>query len=173
MAYRVTLDGPERVPLINLRAKAPGRAVIESVLGVPLPAPSGLAAGNAALLVFGLGPDEWLLRTPARQEEEWRTRLEDALRTTFAAAVLVSDAYRVFRIAGPDAPDVLAQLTGVDLNPEEAFPSGRATRAAFAKVSAILHRADDRPSFDVYVDSALTRYAAKWLEAASGATFST
>ena len=167
MSYRIALDTPERVSLINLRARASGRAAIESVLGFALPAPSGLAAGGARVLAFGLGPDEWLLKTPLEEEDEWLCRLEDALAASFASAVLVSDAYRVLRIAGPDTLDVLAQATGVDLDPE-AFPTGRATRAAFAKTSAILHRVDDRPAFDLYVDSALAAWVAKWLEAASG-----
>ncbi len=169
MSYRITLSGPERASLINLRARAAGRAAIESALGFGLPAPSGLAAGDASVLVFGLGPDEWLLRTPLPEEDVWLTRLEEALSSTLASVVLVSDAYCVLSIAGPDCLGVLAQSTGVDLDPR-AFPTGRATRAAFAKVSAILHRVDDQPSFDLYVDSSLSAYASKWLETASGRT---
>ncbi len=167
MSYRVTLGDPARASLINLRARAAGRAALESALGLELPAPSGPAADDGALLLFGLGPDEWLLRTPFREEDEWMARLEAALASSFASALLVSDAYRVLRISGPETIDVLAQATGVDLDPS-AFPTGRATRAAFAKVSAIFHRVDDRPAFDLYVDSALARYAFRWLEAASG-----
>ena len=81
--------------------------------------------------------------------------------------MLVSDAYRVFSLAGPDTPGVLAQVTGVDLHPS-AFPTGQATRAAFARISAIFHRTGDRPSFDVYVDRSLARYAGRWIEAAGG-----
>ena len=169
MSYRITLSGPERASLINLRARAAGRAAIESALGLGLPAPSGLAAGDASVLVFGLGPDEWLLRTPLPEEDMWLTRLEEALSSFLASAVLVSDAYRVFRVAGPDCLDVLAQATGVDLDPR-GFRTGRATRAAFAKVSAILHRVDDQPSFDLYVDSSLSAYVSRWLETASGRT---
>lgn len=167
MSYRVTLDDPARVALINLRARAAGRAALESALGFALPAPGGLAAGDASRLLFGLGPDEWLLKIPLTQEDEWLTRLEEALAPCFASVLLVSDAYRVLRISGPETIDVLAQATGVDLDPR-AFPTRRATRAAFAKVSAILHRVDDRPTFEIYVDSALARYAFRWLEAASG-----
>ena len=167
MSYRVTLSGPERASLINLRARAAGRTAIESVLGFELPSPSGRAAGDADILVFGLGPDEWLLRTPISGEDEWLSRLEEALSGRLASAVLVSDAYRVLKVAGPDTLDVIAQASGADLDPE-AFPTGRATRAAFAKVSAILHRVDERPSFDLYVDSSLADYAARWLEASSG-----
>ena len=167
MPYRVTLHGPERASLINLRARAEARAAIESELGFALPAPSGPATGNGGTLAFALGPDEWLFRTPLPDEDEWLRRLEAALAGHLASAVLVSDAYGVLRTTGPDTLDVLVQATGVDLDPET-FPTGYATRAAFAKVSAILHRLDDRPAFDIYVDSSLADYAAKWLEASSG-----
>ena len=167
MPYRVTLHGPERASLINLRARAQARAAIESELGFALPTPSGPSTGNGDTLTFALGPDEWLLRTPLPDEDEWLRRLEAALAGRPASAVLVSDAYGVLQVAGPDSLQVLAQATGVNLDPET-FPTGYATRAAFAKVSAILHRVDDRPAFDIYVDSSLAVYAATWLEASSG-----
>ena len=167
MSYRITLSTPERPALINLRARGEGRDALAVALGLDLPAPSGVAAVRDSLLVIGLGPDEWLLRVHPTDEDEWLARLEEALSSTLASAVLVSDAYRVFRVAGPDCLDVLTQATGVDLDPG-AFPAGRATRAAFAKVSALLHRTDERPAFDLYVDASLAAYVAKWLEAASG-----
>ena len=167
MSYRVTLGDPARSSLIDLRAGAEGRSALESELGFELPAPSGLAAGDGSVVVFGLGPDEWLLRTPLPEEDEWLARLEAALSPCFASAVLVSDAYRTLHVTGPDTLDVLAQTTGVDLDPGT-FPTGRATRAGFARTSAILHRTDDRPSFDIYVDTSLVAYASRWLEAASG-----
>ena len=167
MSYRVTLSAPERPALINLRARGEGRDALGAALDLELPAPSGIASVRDSILLFGLGPDEWLLRTPPRDEDKWLARLEEALSSFLASAVLVSDAYRVIRVAGPDCLDVLAQATGMDLDPR-AFPTGRATRTAFAKVSAILHRVDERPAFDLYVDASLAAYVAKWLEAASG-----
>ena len=167
VSYRITLSAPERPALINLRARGEGRDALGAALGLPLPAPSAIASARDSILLLGLGPDEWLLRTLPRDEDEWLARLEETLSSFLASVVLVSDAYRVLQIAGPDCLDVLAQATGVDLDPR-AFPTGRATRAAFAKVSAILHRVDDQPSFDLYVDSSLSAYVSKWLEAASG-----
>ena len=167
MGYRIRVSGPGSASLVNLRATAPGAAAFASALGLALPRPSGPAATDGSIVVFGLGPDEWLVRTPAGEEEPWLLRLEAAAAHAFASAVLVSDAYRVFSLRGPDTLDVLAQATGVDLHPS-AFPTGRATRAAFARISAIFHRTGDRPSFDLYVDRALARYAERWIEAASG-----
>lgn len=167
MGYRVEVCGPVRPALVSLRVGAQGSPAVEAALGVALPRPAGLASGNGAVTVFGLGPDEWLVRVPPDEEAHWLVRLEAAAAGSFAAVVLVSDAWSVFTVTGPDTLDVLAQSTGVDVHPS-AFPAGRAVRAGFAGISALIHRLDDRPSFDVYVDSSLARYAGRWLESAIG-----
>ena len=159
--------GPVRPALVSLRVGAEASLAVEAALGVALPRPAGLAARNGSVTVFGLGPDEWLVRVPPDEEEHWLARLEAAVAGSFAAAVLVSDAWSVFTVTGPDALDVLAHSTGVDVHPS-AFPDGRAVRAGFAETSALIHRLDGRPSFDVYVDSSLARYAGRWLGSAIG-----
>ena len=167
MGYRVEVAGPVRPALVSLRVGVEAAPAVEAALGVALPRPSGLATRNGAVTVFGLGPDEWLVRVPPDEEAHRLERLEAALAGSFAAAVLVSDAWSVFTVTGPDTLEVLAQSTGVDVHPS-AFPAGRAVRAGFAGISALIHRLDDRPSFDVYVDSSLARYAGRWLGSAIG-----
>ena len=167
MGYRVEVAGPVRPALVSLRVGAEVSPAVEAALGVVLPRPAGPVTRNGSVTVFGLGPDEWLVRVPPDEEEHWLARLEAAAAGSFAAAVLVSDAWSVFTVAGPDALDVLAQSTGVDVHPS-AFPTGRAVRAGFARTSALIHRLDDRPSFDVYVDASLSLYTGRWLESAIG-----
>ena len=167
MGYRVEISGPERPALISLRVGGEGLPAVEQALGVALPGPAGFASRNGPVTVFGLGPDEWLVRVSPEEEDGWLARLEDAAAGSFSAVVLVSDACGVFTVAGPDTLDVLAQATGVDVHPA-AFPTGRAVRAAFARISALIHRLDDRPSFEVYVDATLARYAGRWIESAIG-----
>ena len=166
MGYRMEVSAPERPALLSLRIAAEGVSEVERVLGAALPPPAGLAPRNGSVTMFGLGPDEWLIRTAPDEEEGWLARLEEATAGSFGAVVLVSDAWRVFTVTGPDTLEVLAQATGVDVHPAE-FPTGRAVRAAFARISALIHRLDDRPSFDVYVDASLARYAGRWFESAT------
>ena len=167
MAYDVEWRDPERAALISVRGGPEGQAAAERVLGLAMPSSAERVAGNGAVTVFGLGPDEWLVRIPSDEEAVWLARLEEATAGRFAAVVLVSDAWRVFTLTGPGSLDVLAQATGVDMHPS-VFPTGRAVRAAFARMGALVHRTGNRPSFDVYVDATLARYAAQWLEAARG-----
>ena len=167
MGYQAEMSGPERPALIGVRVDAAGLRAVEQALGVILPEPAGLASGNRWVTVFGLGPDEWLIRTRPDEEEDWLAKLKAAAAGAFSAVVLVSDAYRVFTITGPEALDVLAQATGVDIHPST-FPTGRAMRAGFARISALIHRLDDRPSLDVYVDASLARYAGRWIDSAIG-----
>lgn len=167
MGYQVEVSGPERPALISLRVGAAGMPAVERALGVRLPEPAGPVSGNGTVTVFGLGPDEWLVRVSPDDEEDWLARLEEITAGTFSAVVLVSDAWRVFTITGPESPEVLAQATGVELH-STVFPTGRAVRAAFARITALIHRLDARPSFDVYVDTSLARYAARWMDSAVG-----
>ena len=167
MGYRVEMNGPVRPALISLRIGADGLPAVEQALGVAAPRPSGLAAANGSVAVFALGPDEWLIRMEPGEEARWLGELEEAAAASFSAVVLVSDAWRVFTLTGPETLDVLAQATGVDLHPS-AFPTGRVVRAAFARIAAVIHRLDDRPSFDIYVDASVARYAQQWIELAIG-----
>ena len=161
------MSGPVRPALISLRIGADGLPAVERVLGIAAPRPSEPAAVNASVAVFALGPDEWLIRTGPDEEERWFAKLEEAAADSFSAVVLVSDAWRVFTVAGPGTLDVLAQATGVDLHPS-AFPTGRVVRAAFARIAAVIHRLDDRPAFDIHVDASVARYAQRWTESAIG-----
>ena len=168
MGYRVEIGGPGRPALISLRIDEGGVPAVERALGVSLPrAAAGLVTASGAVTAFGLGVDEWLIRVEPEEEGAWLGTLEEAVAGSFGAVVIVSDAYRVFTIAGPDSLDVLAQATGIDVHPS-AFPTGRAARAGFAAIAALIHRLDDRPAFDIYVDSSLVRYAGRWIEAATG-----
>ena len=161
------MSGPVRPALISLRIGAEGLPAVERALGVAAPRPCGLAAVNESVAMFALGPDEWLIRTGPDEEERWLAKLAEAVADSFSAVVLVSDAWRVFTVTGPETLDVLAQATGVDLH-TSVFPTGRAVRAAFARIAAIIHRLDDRPAFDVYVDASVARYAQRWIESAIG-----
>ena len=167
MGYQVEVSGPERPALISLRVGAQGIPAVERAVGAALPRAAGLAPSVGSVTVFGLGPDEWLIRVAPDEEEGWLARLEEITAGTFSAVVLVSDAWRVFTITGPESPEVLAQATGVDLH-STVFTTGRAVRAAFARITALIHRLDARPSFNVYVDTSLARYAARWMDSAVG-----
>ena len=167
VGYQAEMSGPVRPALISLRIGAEGLPAVERTLGVAAPRPCGLAAVNGSVAVFALGPDEWLIRTGPDEEERWLAGLEEATAASFSAVVLVSDAWRVFTITGPGTLDVLAQATGVDLH-SSVFPIGRVVRAAFARVAAVVHRIDDRPAFDLYVEASVARYAQRWIESAIG-----
>lgn len=161
------MSGPVRPALISLRIGADGLPTVERALDLAVPRACGHAAVDASVAVFALGPDEWLIRTGPDEEERWLEKLEEAAADSFSAVVLVSDAWRVFTVAGPETLDVLAQATGVDLHPS-VFPTGGVVRAAFARVAAVIHRLDDRPAFDIYVDASVARYAQRWIESAIG-----
>ena len=73
-ATRSRSSGPERPALISLRVGARGIPAVERAVGAALPRPAGLAPSVGSVTVFGLGPDEWLIRVAPDEEEGWLAR---------------------------------------------------------------------------------------------------
>lgn len=99
--------------------KGPEEAVV-AWCGTALPdlpdQPNSLTAKGTRLLMW-IGPDHWLLADALAQEE----KLSEALRPDAAPAevsiVLVSDTLTFFVVGGPDAAEVMAIATPLDLHP--------------------------------------------------------
>lgn len=168
MAYDLHVLRPEPPALLDLRADATAATLFAGELGVALPARTPGAATHGDITLLHIGPDHWLLCAPMHQEITLAARLDRTIATRHAMVTVVSDAWRLLRLRGNGIREVLAQGVAIDLE-DHAFPCGSATRCAFGKVSAVLHRVDEagtRPYWDVYVDSPLERYACQWLEMA-------
>ena len=186
MAYQVKIAAIAPFGLVHVRADAHAGAVIESLLGFALPRAPGTSAGSGELLGLWLGPDEWLVRTGDGAEGALASRLREGVGEGFAAITVVSDAYAIFEIAGADAVRILAQGTGIDVDPR-AFGAGRCARTRFAKMRALLHAAGDEAgdrgaadtggaggaggavrAYHLYVPRSYAHYAERWLERARG-----
>jgi sarcosine oxidase subunit gamma len=152
--------------MLDLRldvAHAGAREAAANALGFDLPlAPntSGSAHGRSALW---LGPDEWLVVSPAPDMPPLAT----ALAGHAASIVDVSDLRAVFQLAGPMSRDVLCKGCSVDLHPR-AFATGAVALTALARVRVILHQLDQTPAYDVYVERSVAGYMRDWLCDAMG-----
>jgi len=129
---------------INLRGD-PGdanftRAAAEA-LGVALPlAPNTVAAdARAAVTVFWLGPDEWLIHCPLADADKLLQELRRRLAALHCAVTEVTDYYTVLELRGVDAAAVLARGCPLDLH-ARAFPAGSCAQSRFGNASVLLHR---------------------------------
>lgn len=151
------------IGLINLRARADavGLAKVGKVLGVRLPTDPNTAVESDHDTVCWLGPDEWLVLTPAGEQAERSAQLRAALDGQFAAITDVSGGYVLITVAGPRCHELLAKGCTLDLHPR-AFQSGRCAQTLLAKAGGLLiARVDDH--IDLLVRRSFADYLWRWL----------
>lgn len=159
---------------LNLRGdagEAAFRAAVAGAVGAEPPREPGTVAISAERAVLWLGPDEWLVVTPAGDEAGVKAKLDAALAGMRASTVDVTDNYTTVRIGGAKARWVLAKGWAVDLHPR-AFGPGRVAQSNLALANVILRQAgnqgaDDAPSYEILVRPSFARYLWDWLTDAS------
>ncbi len=151
---------------INLRgdARIAGfRDRITATIGVGLPGECNISVTGPDCVVLWLGPDEWLIETPAEKEQATVRALEASLGDHHAAVTALGDASVTFRLGGPCAATVLAKGVTLDLDPRQ-FRAGSCARSRLARTSVLLHRPDDDLMYEITVPRSFADYARRWLE---------
>lgn len=155
-------------PMLSLRGEGDDSeflAAAERGLGFALPTAPNTTAGRDGSIAFWLGPSEWLIAGPCP-----RDGIAAALAQVRHALVDVSDARAVLRLTGPQARNLLAQGTGLDLH-DRAFPAGACAQSTMALADMLLHRPQDDAAagavFELYVGRSYADYLWRWLEAAA------
>lgn len=161
MAETATLTEREGWGLATVMArKAVGADAIGAALGLTLGAGPGWT-GDARLMMIGNGPGSWLAHAEAADNA-----LADVLSLQLAGLASVSDqssGYRIFRLAGTRARDILQRGAFIDLHPDR-FTRGSAATTVIAHVGVILWQVEDSPVYDLavfrsYADSFLHWFA--------------
>ena len=153
---------------INLRAK-PETAMIEAVrgaLGCAPPVEPGTTTRSDDCTILWIGPTEWLVIVPPGAAAATLASLEEALAGQHVAVNDVGEGLHVIRLSGSDSRLVLAKGCPLDLHPR-VFGPGRCARSLVAKATVLVHRIDEAPSFDLYVDRSFAEYLWRWLEDAA------
>jgi sarcosine oxidase, subunit gamma len=122
-----------------LRGGPTVRLAAEGGLGLALPAAACRAVARGDSAALWLGPDEWLLITPAQAAEATAAALRAALVGLAHSLVEVSHRQVALELRGPDAPLLLAAGCPLDLD-TSAFPVGMCTRTMLAKAEIVLWR---------------------------------
>ncbi len=160
-------SGPsiERIQGLSIVSLKVSRNSLESARN-RLQLASPLSAAGDDPRSLWLGPDRWLLvsdsTTPAAIARTCQKRLAEILHS----AVDYSAGLSVLRIAGPNAWQLLATGSGIDLRPGK-FPIRTCCRTRLAQIAAVIV-AEAPEKLDVYVDRSYETYLSDWLsEAAS------
>ena len=130
-------------------------------VGMSLPTAPLTTATAADLALLWLGPDEWMLVTPAEQAAAF-VDAENALAGVHHQLVAVGDYYTVIEISGSGARAALMKLTTLDLHPR-AFAAGIVAGAMFGRTQATLWQmaddsADGGPLFRLIVRWSMADY---------------
>lgn len=141
---------------------------VEAALGTPPPLEPNRVSERGRIRVLWLGPDEWLVVTPAGKEEALKKKLLEKLQGQVAAVTDVSEARAVIGLGGAKAREALAHGCSLELHPR-VFQPGHCAQTLLARVPIILDQRDAAPSYDIYVQRSLAEYLWGWLEDAGAA----
>ncbi len=155
--------------LVNLRGDSTDVAFVAAVkkaIGMVLPTDANTVnSKRGGTDILWLGPDEWLVSSPAGSSSTNAAKLAKELSRQRASVTPVSDGRTVIRLSGPHARDVLAKGCPLDFHPK-AFGPGQCGQTLLGRTDMLLHcRKPD--AFDIYMARSFAEYAWTWLEDAA------
>ncbi len=117
----------------------PGQAadLLLGAVGMSLPTVPLSSATAGELSLLWLGPDEWMLVTPAEQADAAFADACAALAEVHHQLVAVGDYYTLVEVSGRRSRDALMKLTTLDLHPR-AFKAGTVAGSMFGRTHATL-----------------------------------
>ena len=154
---------------LNLRGRADNTAFLAGALkalGCEPPTAPNTVVESGDLRVFWLGPDEWLIVTPAGEQDQLKAKLLEALDGVFSAVVDNSSGLTSIRISGENAAALLATDCPLDLHPR-AFEPGQCAQTRLAKAGMTLAPLADHAGFDVIIRRSFADYLLRWLQEAA------
>jgi sarcosine oxidase subunit gamma len=150
---------------INFRADPSDANLMQRVAsglgGLALPLVPNTVASMGDRRALWLGPDEWLIVGPEREQKALQDALGVGLGGAFGSIVDVSANRSVIEIAGAKARDLLAHGVAIDLDPRS-FGPGHCAQTLLAKAQVIIEHRDES-AFRVYARTSFAGYVAGWL----------
>ena len=138
---------------------------ISNKLNISLPTSPNTTANNEKITALWLSKKEWLIVNPSIDTEEVRS-LQNHISDIHALALDVSDRWTAINVSGKKAIDVLSKGTTIDLD-NAVFGSGSCAQTTLWTVNIIIYQIDEKPTFDIFVDSTMAKFLWQWLEHSS------
>lgn len=149
---------------INIRGRTEDNGFVRSVereLGQALPAAPNTVSTDVHRVCW-LGPDEWLVVTPADGAEDLCVRLERAVSDCFASVNDVSGGQVALMLQGSPCRELLSKGCTLDLHPRE-FAVGDCAQSGLARANVLLALLEDTPTFMLVVRRSFSDYLCRWL----------
>lgn len=144
-----------------LARKGIDAAAIGTRLGVTAPTTPAWTSGNGLELI-GTGPGTWLARVDTLVPD-WADGLAERL-SGLASVTDVSGSYRLFRIGGSQARQLMRRGAFIDLHPA-AFAPGSVAVTVIAHIGVILRQIDEVPTYEIAVFRSTGESFRQWLQA--------
>ena len=154
---------------INLRGRADNTrflAAVLKVVGVEPPTKANTVVESGDYRIYWLGPDEWLIVTPAGKQGDLREALQKALDGVFSSVVDNSSGLTMLHITGDNAGALLATDCPLDLHPR-AFKPGQCAQTRLAKATMTLSPLAGGQGFEVIIRRSFAEYLLLWLKDAA------
>lgn len=166
MSERLVITENERITVATIMMrKGVTSAAVGKALGCAAPTSAGRMTGRDLSLI-GTGPGTWLAIADA-PGGGWARQLAHKLEG-LASVSDQSDAYAVFRIAGPDARAFLQRGVFIDLDPS-VFEPGSTAVTAIGYIGVILWQANATPAFEVAVFRSFATSFRHWMDVTAAA----
>jgi sarcosine oxidase subunit gamma len=153
---------------INLRGDptdARFAAAAERALGAALPTAANTTRIAGDIIVYWLGPDEWLAVTPGEREQEVVNALRSGLDGVHSSVTPVTGGQTILVLRGTHARDLLAKGCPFDLH-SPGFRPGACAQTHLAKAGVLLRPLGD-DGMEIIVRRSFADYLYKWLETAA------
>jgi len=154
---------------INLRGRTDNTGFLAAclkVLGCEPPSTANTVIDSGDYRIYWLGPDEWLIVTPAGQQDDLKAKLHKALAGVFSAVVDNSSGLTMLHITGDNAAALLATDCPLDLHVRE-FKVGQCAQTRLAKAGMTLSPLANAAGFEVIIRRSFADYLLLWLQDAA------
>lgn len=154
---------------LNLRARNNNTGFLAAtlkVLGCEPPTSANTVIESGDYRIYWLGPDEWLVVTPAARQEQVKADLLAALGGVFCAVVDNSSGLTMLHISGDNAAALLATDCPFDLHPAE-FKHGQCAQTRLAKAGMTISPLAESAGFEVIIRRSFADYLLLWLQDAA------
>ena len=154
---------------LNLRGRPSHTGFVAGVLkvlGAEAPTEPNTVIDAGDKRVYWLGPDEWLVVTPAGQQQKTADQLRAALDGVFSSVVDNSSGLTMIHVTGENAAALLATDCPLDLHPRE-FKPGQCAQTRIAKTGMTIAPLADGSGFEVIIRRSFADYLLRWLQDAA------
>ena len=140
MGYDVTIDRTGRTTLVDLKGTREATVAWLRYKAPPFPGRPNSSSEADGRELYWIGDNHCLLRAPAEQEDGLVADLDIDNAPDSISAVLVSDTLEWFSITGPDADQIIAIASPLDITTANFPDDGVIYSAAFGLKALVLRR---------------------------------